>query len=217
MAPRTQQPSTATPPMLPQSKGQQPASQVKAQRSLAVPSNSVAPPPAAAAAAAGTKRKRSPPKPTDIDFRHYYDKAGDMLGWDGRYDKLSDRQEWNKSFDVRARLEKCTTKIADAVLEDNATYATKKSGVTTIRDIIMAILQTTGRMGREIRNDEMIYEEDFLRAMGALSAGELMMLFMEDGGRWVRELDEVIAEAKSYCVFPDLKDVKMLCEATGQD
>ena len=177
-------------------------------RSVPMPAPSP-PPPTPAVAVAGAKRKRVVAR--DKDFTPYLREMEDSLGWDGRYDRCSDRAEYDASIDVGHRLESVTASIAKQLQKDDATYATKRSGATVIRDILHAVFLTQGRMGRELRNCLWGPDGDLVKALKTFTDEELVWLLDEDNGAWLRELDEVVHESNGYGLGDGLRAAKAMC------
>jgi hypothetical protein len=109
-------------------------------------------------------------------------------------------------MDVRISMKK-TVKLRDACREEGATNATEKNALSMIRNIMLAITETNGRIGREVRQ-AFDLDGTMLCAVQTLSNEESRCLVAEDDGQWMKNLDETIKKTRCFCIFDKLVQVK---------
>lgn len=157
------------------------------------------------------------PKEKAADYSKLLQKVEKDLGWYGKYDKYSDAREQTAGMNVASQIETTLEKLRGH-MDKHRSFGNRVHILTIMREMLMAVLQTEGsRVGSEVRNSAYQYDDNLIWAVEKLTMAQRRKLKTLDGGAWVREMQKLIDEAKSYCIFERLPTVLSLIDPDASD
>lgn len=184
---------------------------------------------------AGTLRRKVNIPAKDKSFTYLVRQTEEELGWTGKYDDSSPKQNWSqkkkreywnsKAVDVEANVtwmqERILQNMADrehragrGIAVDVATFGTKKNALFAMKDIIRTILSDTGEIGAQLReNCFPRFLDKFRKAVSLLGPEELAML--RDDRKWAKELRSLIRAANAQGLIEEVLDEVLLGFAPG--
>ncbi|RYP56262.1 hypothetical protein DL771_012049 [Monosporascus sp. 5C6A] len=152
------------------------------------------------------------PSEKPVDYSKLLEITEKDLGWHGKYDKVSERRQITVGVEVSFKIGKLLERL-QGYMENHHSFPNRSHILTVMREILMAVLQTEGsRIGHEVRSSAFEYDANFVWAVEKLTDEQRRKLKALDGGKWVKELQELIELANAYCIFPGLRKALLLID-----
>ncbi|KAF1834959.1 hypothetical protein BDW02DRAFT_620552 [Decorospora gaudefroyi] len=140
-----------------------------------------------------------------INFDHHSQTVWDMIN--ERYDGISGSKQCDMSYDVQNQICDIIQSIADQAGVRHMSFATKSSGLETLRKIADTICAGSGdTLGSEVRKQfshDSTLEDAMLDIVNAMSDEERETMRSKF---WLK-LSQLKGVADGYCVFEGLDDV----------
>ncbi|RYP30641.1 hypothetical protein DL767_006141 [Monosporascus sp. MG133] len=148
-----------------------------------------------------------PPEPKEpaCNYTWVVDRAETHLGWTGNWDKYSEIRQHTIGVSVAGKLQKLM-QLMEKHMDKHKTFVNRVHILCVMREVLMATLDTDSIVGSEARRNAQGYDDAYVAAAEKLTAPQRRRLKALEGGKVIREFQELVDEAKHQDMFPRLEE-----------
>ncbi|RYO74478.1 hypothetical protein DL764_010822 [Monosporascus ibericus] len=156
-----------------------------------------------------------PPEPKEpaCNYTWVVDRAETHLGWTGNWNKYSEIRQHTIGVSVAGKLQKLM-QLMEKHMDKHKTFVNRVHILCVMREVLMATLETDSIVGSEARRNAQGYDDAYVTAAEKLTPPQRRRLKALEGGKVIREFQELVDEAKHQNMFPRLEEALAIFDSS---